>query len=287
MDEIRTVLCPVDFSDASARQLAIAGELCRAFGARLVLHHNLAGVTSAAVGWMWAAEHRDTLSEAQAEARLDELLATLPDGVEGEARLTHGPATQAVLAVGEAVAADLIVLTTHGASDENHTSISEAILEHSNRALLVLHEAPADRDEPHFAAATTPPQAVLVPTALAASSHAALARAFDLAARLPVALHLLHVAERGRKMAEGGATDPVAALWELVPEALAARVEVHVEPGDPSKVIPAAAERLGASCIVMGEHSHRTLWGWFKRDHSQGVLHQAPCPVWYVPNPAA
>jgi nucleotide-binding universal stress UspA family protein len=287
MVEIRTVLCPVDFSGASARQLEIAGELCRAFGARLVLHHNLTGATSAGVGWMWAAEHRGALTEDQAAARLHELLAALPAGVEGEARLTHGPATQAVLAVGEAVAADLIVISTHGASDDHHTSTSELILEHSNRSLLVLHEAAVDHDVPHFAESTASGQVVLVPTDLAPGSRAALQCAFDLAARLPVALHLLHVAESGRQGSDGRPGDPASALRALVPPELAGRVELHVEPGDPSKVIPAAAVRLGAACIVMGEHSHRTLWSWLRRDHSQGVLHQAPCPVWYVPNPAA
>ena len=40
MLSIRTVLCSVDFSTATARQVDLAIEICQAFGARLILHHN-------------------------------------------------------------------------------------------------------------------------------------------------------------------------------------------------------------------------------------------------------
>ena len=45
----------------------------------------------------------------------------------------------------------------------------------------------------------------------------------------------------------------------------------------------AAAVDLAVNCIVMGEHATTGLRRWFSRDTSQGVLHDAPCPVWYVP----
>ena len=40
MTVIKTILCPVDFSQATARQVELAAGLARLFGARLVLHHN-------------------------------------------------------------------------------------------------------------------------------------------------------------------------------------------------------------------------------------------------------
>src|SRR5262245_59358286 len=141
MEAIRTVLCPVDFSVATPRQLEFAADLCRAFEARLVLHHNLSGVPlGAGVSWMWENEHPGRLSEPEAEQRLQGLLAELPDGLASEARVTHGPRAQSVLAVGEAVGAGLVVLTDHGPSADEHTSIVELLLDHSNRSLLVLHD---------------------------------------------------------------------------------------------------------------------------------------------------
>ena len=42
MTDTRIVLCPIDFSELSRRELALATEVCATFGARLVLHHNIA-----------------------------------------------------------------------------------------------------------------------------------------------------------------------------------------------------------------------------------------------------
>ena len=38
---IHTVLCPTDFSPLSQRAVSLAARICRRFGARLVLEHNL------------------------------------------------------------------------------------------------------------------------------------------------------------------------------------------------------------------------------------------------------
>jgi hypothetical protein len=58
MIAIRIVVCPVDFSAATDRQVKLAADVCRAFGARLVLHHNITDVSvGAGIGWMWHADH--------------------------------------------------------------------------------------------------------------------------------------------------------------------------------------------------------------------------------------
>ena len=58
MLSIRTVLCSVDFSAATARQVDLAVEICQAFGAQLVLHHNHVDMAiGSGVGWMWATGH--------------------------------------------------------------------------------------------------------------------------------------------------------------------------------------------------------------------------------------
>ena len=64
MMEIRTILCPVDFSEATERQVLFATDLCRLFSAKLVLHHNLRAVgPGAAVGWMWSKAFPGPLTE--------------------------------------------------------------------------------------------------------------------------------------------------------------------------------------------------------------------------------
>src|SRR5690242_13278356 len=114
MVALETVLCPVDFSPATPRQVDLAAELCRAFGARLVLHHNRHSLGGgASVGWMWNADHQSD-SRTVVEAKLRDCLARVPDGVRAEPLTTEGPVSRAVLAAGEMVNADLVVLTAHG-----------------------------------------------------------------------------------------------------------------------------------------------------------------------------
>src|SRR5262245_25592119 len=129
MISLQTVLCPVDFSPATPRQVDLAAELCRAFGARLVLHHNRHSLgAGASVGWMWNADHYGDCRTVQ-EAKLRECLARVPDGIRVEPLTTEGPPSRAVLAAGDLVQADLFVLTAHGTLSDDHASITQKVIE--------------------------------------------------------------------------------------------------------------------------------------------------------------
>src|SRR5829696_2881873 len=123
MIALRTVLCPVDFSPATLRQVDLASDLCRAFGARLVLHHNKHSLgTGASIGWMWNADHPGE-PQASIEARLQDCLSRVPGGVNSEGHITEGPVSRAVLAMADSFDADLIVLTAHATHADDHASI--------------------------------------------------------------------------------------------------------------------------------------------------------------------
>lgn len=298
MLEIRTVLCPVDFTEINTREIQLAVEVCRSFGARLILHHNLdQAPLGPATSWMWHQEHRNVCStEDRAIARLRELLSGLPGGVQAEARLSNGMAAPAILQLEDQVGADLVVMATHGATTDDHTSVAEQIVEASRCPVLVLHggaESPLRLEFEH----TTRLIHVLVPTDLSPSAERAVRYAFDLARLLPLRLHLLHVivprksawVETGVSMGgpqvhEGApsqeARDRLAAL---VPEDLKHRVAIHVEIGEPAEKIEELAGSLGVACIVMGAHARSFLRRLFTQDTSRELLHRAPCPVWFVP----
>jgi len=281
MSTIRKVLCPVDLSPVSARQVELAAEVCRRFDARLVVHHNVAAaVAGVGVGWMWQGEHGDRPSPSEAEDRLGELIDSVA-GVEVEGRLTRGLASTSVLATAHEVGADLVVVTTHDLSPEVHTSVTEQILQEGTCAVLALHEPQVEGENP-WRLGTVETQRVLVATDLTRESLAAVDLAVELARSAPIELHLLHVAPGGHAAASDGPTLEERLLGLLPPD-LAASATVHVEEGDPVARIVALAGDLAAAWIVMGEHTRHGWRRWLSRDTSRAVLHRAPCPVWYVP----
>ena len=285
---IRTILCPVDFSQATARQLHLASDLCRTFNARLILHHNLNAMSSAAaVGWMWAADH-PTLSEETAQERLASL-AESQTGVDVEITVTRGSSSASVLAVSEAVAADVVVLSAHSTRAEEHASVTELVLGSSERSVLTLHDNGADRHALTIQSAADARQVTLVPTALTAQSRAAVDFAFELSRTLPLEIHLLHlIAHRFRTGdREQALADAERHLKALIPQDCTRWASVHASTGDPVEGIVHWASDLAAACVVMGEHTRQPVRRWFSKDTSRAVLHQAPCPVWYVPGQRA
>lgn len=278
---LNTVLCPVDFSDATPRQVKLAADIARVSGGRLVLHHNLASLgMGAGVGWMWSADQRPPLSSEEAAARLETLAAEFAHGMAVELRITEGPASKAVVTISNAIDADLIVLSTHHATTDEHTSVTSTVLDKAHRAVLALHDSAADARTLVFAPSAATPQVVLVPTDLTPESKAAVAFAFDLAKALQFHVHLVHFIRPGTTPRHSSVFD---ALRAMIPDQFHDTTQVTVKDADPSHGIAHTAADIGASCIVMGEHTRGPLRRWFSHDTSDGVLHEAPCPVWYVP----
>jgi len=289
MIAIRTVVCPVDFSAATIRQVRLAADVCHAFAARLVLHHNVTDLSvGAGVGWMWHADHALLASES-ADDRMREVVQAIPPGIAIETCLTRGAIAEGVLRVAEAAEADLVVLSAHAGKTEDHASVIEYLLEYSDRAVLALHDPGEDLRLPAFSfddGQHHAVQSLLVPISLTGPAHAQADFACELARTLPFRLHLLHVIESHlRSTIDAASIRP--RIEELIPKDLASRTTVHVEPGDPVPAIVQTARRISAACIVMGEHTRMPLKRWFTHDTSRAVLHEAPCPVWYVPSAVA
>lgn len=276
MADIRIVLCPIDFSELSRSELALAAEVSAAFGSRLVLHHNISAVPPGLTRqWEWDQFHQaGYIGEDETEARLRALLADLPDGVQGEATVSRGPVGMVLLEMAAQLPADLVVLGYHGLKDLDHASVTERMLEECKAPLLTLHEGAAiDRFRLRGA-----PLPVLVPTDLSAHAAPVTDYAFSLARRAPLDLHLLHVV--------GPMTKPETAeaqLRALVPADLAARTTCHVQRGHTVGQTLEMAEKLRAAFIVMGEHTRGLLLSLFVRDNAKALLEKAVCPVWYVP----
>lgn len=298
--EIRTVLCPVDFSDISDHELRLAVEVCQAFGARLVLHYNVGATPPGFTkSWEWAqAHHGDSRPGAEAERRLHLILEDLPPDVHGEAMITHGPLEPGLLELIDELPADLVVLASHGWSSDDHASVSERIIARSPCPVLTVQEGTCDQKSLGLVAGGEP-AVIVAPTDFSAAGDRAVRQALALAAAFPVELHLLHVMP-GRKLRVAplshssgplvGPRDDIDAarrrLEEMVPAKLADRVTCHVEAGHPSDVIVELVRRYQPELLVMGRHAPTFIRRFFTRDTSRDLLHRACCAVWFVPPPA-
>lgn len=282
MSPLRNVLCPIDFSDLSRQELSVAAEVCKAFGARLLLHHNLAAVQPGMTrAWEWNEVHKsDACSSAKAETRLRELMAGLGSGVTVEASISSGPLGAVLLELAQQLPADLLVLGSHGWSTESHASVTERLIDRSPCPVLTLHDG-IDSSRFQLGAGQPDGMTVLVPTDLSDSSRRAVSYTFGMARLVPLQVHLLHVQARTGSLLELEAVQQQ--LQGLVPPDFTGRVTCHVEHGDPTQLISEISQKVGAGCIVMGEHARSLFQRLFTKDTARAVMHRAPCPVWFVP----
>lgn len=277
--QIRIILCPIDFSQLASRELDLAVRACEAYRARLVLHHNVPAISPGfSKAWEWEREHRrQGPSTEEAQERVNALLKELPNGIRGEAVITQGPLATVVLSLAQRLPADLLVLGTHGWSTEDHASLTERIIDQTPCPVLTIHDTAALRK---FRLKSEPggelPRLV-VPTDFSEAAGKAVAYAITLARELPLRLDLLHVSRT--------AHDEVAleALDGLVPPDLRDRVECHLRSGRAEEAIEDFLRETEPELVVMGTHERRFWRRFSRRDVARQLLHDATCPVCFVP----
>jgi nucleotide-binding universal stress UspA family protein len=279
----KIVLCPIDFSDLSRQELALAVEVGEALGAHLVFHHNLASVSPGFTrAWEWNEVHRsEPASAAKAEARMRDVLAEVPKGVSAEASISTGPLGTVLLELARQLPADLVVLGSHGWSTEDHASVTERIIERCPCPVLTVQEGPAAQRFRLRCATAGEAVPVVVPTDLSDAAEPAVAYAVELARLLPLRLHLLHIVPTGSSYMTLEAAQRH--VNDLIPTDLLARAESHVQQGDSIEGILKVTRRIDPAFMIMGEHARGFIRHIFTKDTARQVLHRAPCPVWFVP----
>lgn len=283
MPRLKIVLCPIDFSDLSRQELALAVEVGQAFGAHLVLHHNFAAVSPGFTrAWEWNEVHRaDETSTAKAEVRMRQLLAELPKGVSAEASLSTGPLATVLLELARQLPADLVVLGSHGWSTEDHASVTERIIDRSPCPVLTIQDGSGVQRFRLRAAAGADAVPVLVPTDLSEEGERVAEYAVELARKAPLRLHLLHVVPAGSSYMTLETAQRC--VNDLIPTDLLAQAECHVQQGDSIAEILKLSQRMDPAFMIMGEHARGIFRRFFTKDTARALLHRASCAVWFVP----
>lgn len=295
MSTIETVLCPVDFSPLSERSLRVAVEICRRTGARLVLEHNLECPPPAylGVGWMWSEEHENKEQDKGklAVKRLQKMFATIPEGIEYEAKITRGPLDESILHLAKVLPAGMIVMGTHGPTNLEHRSLTEKIIIQAPCTVLTTGES--YRPEAVFGVGGQRPEhmSMLAPYDFSSRGKACLDVAFAMARHMPHRIHLLHVLPVKANVAgDPQRAAEIAAvrerLAELIPADLADRTAIDVAIGEPAPRILETARALGALFILMPAHGKNPLKRFLFGTTTLEVLHGAACPVWFMSSAA-
>jgi nucleotide-binding universal stress UspA family protein len=141
----KTIVCGVDFSQASYEALKAANELADAFSAELLLVHvthcvALSTDLAAAGGVGLQAYAREVVQEAR--ATLQEVVAErVPDAIQTRQILREGEPGHEIIEVAEAEDANLIVIASHGTSGLHHYlhgSVAQRVIQHAPCAVLVI-----------------------------------------------------------------------------------------------------------------------------------------------------
>jgi nucleotide-binding universal stress UspA family protein len=266
MLKIERILCPVDFSEFSARACEYAHSFAREYGAKLFVLHVAEQFVPIHPGYISPSLIDQVYAQqiADAEEKVRELAARQNwNDVEHEVVLERGAVADAILQFVEAKTIDLIAMGTHGRRGLDRLvlgSVTERILRTARPPVLAVHSLP------HGSGAREKPvqfRKILFCTDFSDNSPRALEYAFLLACKYKAGISLLHVIERsdGGKDLEAEKRQVLQQLQTVVPQNVQnyAMVEPAVRAGKTYQEILEHAAETQTDLIVMGVRGRNAL----------------------------
>ena len=287
---LRTVLCPTDFSDVSARAETYAAALARHYDASLHLLHVDPPMPVMAPYGEIPVDAR--LFEEQREVAEAELVKAgeraRAGGLTVETTMKGGHPAREILALADRAQADMLVIGTHGRGGVEHLllgSVAEKIMRKASCPVLVVPPgAPGDSDALF--------SRILCPIDGSAASAHAITYALSLARETDGHVTLLYVVEPVPAAGEFGALDVEEyrrageeharkVLREAVPDDVRTwcRLDERVATGKPSERILDAATTERADVIVMGVRGRGAIDLLAFGSTTNEVIRRAGCPV--------
>lgn len=296
MLEIRRILCPIDFSDASRHALDHTIALAAWYGSQITALHvcNPAFLPAPAI---LLAEFPNTVLPTEADrqelkVRLDSWLdSARAAGLAAEVRFEEGRNPAAgILACAASLPADLIVLGAHGRGAFERLllgSVAEKVLRKASCPVLTVPPKAV-------ATSTLPFLRLLCPVDFSEPSRVALRFALSIAKESDARLTLLHVFEwpadddflveraidvpEYRRQLEAKATRQLAELMSD-DERRWCRTTTMIRYGKPYRRILETATNETSDLIVMGIHGRNPIDLMLLGSSTNQVVRRASCPV--------
>lgn len=288
MLKIERILCPVDFSEFSARAYDYAHSLARHYQATLFILHVVRSITIDP--GFFAAEMIDKVYAQQA-ADAKAQVAKLVEKQAGEAVRSQiivqlGLAADSILSLAKDQDIDLIVMGTHGRRGLDRLimgSTTERVLRKSRAPVLAVHEPTRSFVSPESAEAPVQLHKILCCVDFSEHSPRALEYAFSIGMQYQAEITLLHVLEDAIDTPEKRAR-AAESLDQLAPEEARdwASIVPLVLSGEPYEEIIEHAAEAETDLIVMGVHGRNAVDLAVFGSTTHRVLQLGPCPVLVV-----
>lgn len=291
MLEIKLILCPIDFSEFSARAYRHALSLAEHYRSRLAVQHVVELWRYPSMGFAASAELYDRFCESMHENGMEELRKFVKEHHYGEIQpelvVQDGMAPDSILAFAEAHQADVIVMGTHGRRGYDRLmlgSVTDRVMRRARCPVLAVNKLPQDS-----ATETGAPHRihhlsrVLFCMDFSENSERALGYALSATAEYDAELTLLHVLDEvpGHAKADAAMAAAREQLEKLIPaearKTLKIKTEVRI--GKPYQQIIQYAVEKEIEIIAMGVRGRGALDLAVFGSTTYRVMQLGPCPV--------
>jgi nucleotide-binding universal stress UspA family protein len=283
------ILCPLDFSEFSAKAYDYAQSLAKHYQARVFVEHVLQPLFAAYPFYVYPDMANDVYQDLRghAEQQLEEFLKThTRNGVQLESVVCEGNVTDSILAFAEEHAVDLIVLGTHGRHGFDRLllgSVTEKVLHKARCPVLAVRKPAHDFVAPGNSEDPVHLRRILFATDFSKHAQRALDYALSLAQEYAAELTLLHVLEEFPTSWDLSAVtaEVVSRLEKPIPAeardwcTLKSRLRV----GRTYQEIVRFALETATDLVVLGVRGRNALDLAVFGSTTHRVIQQAPCPV--------
>jgi nucleotide-binding universal stress UspA family protein len=145
MIAIKQILCSTDFSEASLEGLKYGVQMAKQFGARLTVAHvvPLIPPLPSDPNFVFKVPEYERALHQDAQRKIEKILKDLePQGIVAKSVLGHGDPGEEIVRLAADEGADLIVISTHGATGWRHLlfgSVAEKVVRLASCPVLSVH----------------------------------------------------------------------------------------------------------------------------------------------------
>ena len=285
MPRLKSILCPIDFSEFSAKAYDYAQSLAWHYKAVLLVQHVLYSYPAFYIDAAYEKTVRKLRTDALRKLREFAKRQTRTK-VQPQCIVQDGAATDQILSFAEAKAVNLIVMGTHGLRGIDRLmlgSVTERVLRKARCPVLAVRKPVHDFASPGKKADPINLKRIVLCTDFSDHAQSALTYALSFAQEYSAELTLLHVLEHlpGSADLQRETAKVTNQLKESVPpgERKSSLVKFLVRIGKPYQRIIEVALEAQTDLVIMGVRGRGSLESALFGSTTYRVIQLGPCPV--------